>query len=32
MGHVVLQTIEWIGAGAALIAYLGRRRKRKMEL
>lgn len=32
MDNTILQTILWIAAGVLLLAYLKRRRKRKMSL
>lgn len=32
MDNVIMQSLTWIGGGIALIAYLSRRRKRKMSM
>ena len=32
MDNMIVQTGLWIASGAVLIAYIGRRRKRKMSL
>ena len=32
MDNIMVQSVMWVAAGGLLLAYIGRRRKRKMSL